>query len=327
MRQRRWFAALLILAGLAVPTSGQSKKLTWNFEKDKPFFQKLTTKTDQNMKISGQTITQTQSQTFYFSWTPKGENKKDKTWDIDQKIIGVQMDIDIGGNKIQYDSTKETGQNNPLGEFFKQLVGSEFTLTVDPDLKVTKVQGRDKFVEKLVKANSQMEPLLKEIITDESLKQMADPAFAALPPKKKQPVKVGDTWPKESELNMGPIGRYKTTYTYKYEGKDTKVKDFDRITVTTKLEYVAPNAQAGQAQLPFKITKADLKSTKGTGYILFDPKAGRVVNSEMEVTLDGSMTIEIGGMETKVDLNQVQKITVQTLKDNPIKKGKGGAEK
>ena len=181
MRPRRWFAALLILAGLAVPTSGQSNKLTWKFEKEKPFFQKLTTKTDQNMKIAGQTITQTQSQTFYFSWTPKGENKKDKTWDIDQKIIGVQMDIDIGGNKIQYDSTKTDGQNNPLGEFFKQLVGSEFTLTVDPDLKVTKVVGREKFVEKLVKANTQMEPLLKEIITDDSLKQMADPAFAALP--------------------------------------------------------------------------------------------------------------------------------------------------
>jgi hypothetical protein len=328
MRQCRWFAALLVLAGLTITASGQNKatKLTWKFEKDKSFYQELTTKTDQTMKIAGQTINQTQSQTFYFKWTPKDYDTKTKSWEIEQTIIGVKMDIEIGGNKIQYDSTKEGTQSNPLGEFFKQLVDSTFTLTVNPEMKVTKVAGRDKFVEKLVKANQQMEPLLKEIITDESLKQMADPAFAALP---KSAVKEKDTWKKPSELNMGPIGKYKTEYTYTYEGKDSKANNLDRINVVTKMEYIAPDPSKGQPQLPFKITKANLNSTKASGYILFNPKAGRVVNSEMEVNLEGTLSIEIGGMETKVDLNQKQTVTVKTTDKNPISKkpSKGGAEK
>jgi hypothetical protein len=315
MRQRRWFPALLVLAGLAVPVQAQTK-LAWKFEKDKTFYQEMKTTTEQEMKIAGQTITQTQSQTFYFSWTPKAYDSKKKTWEVEQKIVGVKMDIEIGGNKITYDSTKDTGQNNPLGEFFKQLVDSDFTLTLNDKMEVVDIKGRDKFVEKLAKANPQMEPLLKEILTTESLKQMADPAFGALPSKS---VKKGDTWTKESTLNMGPIGKYKTTYTYTYEGADSQKKDLDRIKVVTKMDYIAPDAK-GQPQLPFKITKATLNSTKASGYILFDPKAGRVVSSEMDLNLEGTLSIEIGGMETKVDLKQKQRTTVQTMDKNPVEK-------
>src|SRR5262249_3054780 len=93
--------------------------------------------------------------------------------------------------------------------------------------------------------------------------------------------------------------------------------------VVTKLEYIAPDPK-GQPQLPFKITKANLNSKKATGFILFDPKEGRVVSSEMDLDLEGTLTIEIGGTETKVDLKQSQKTTVRTLKDSPIKKSTKG---
>ena len=63
----------------------------------------------------------------------------------------------------------------------KALVGSEFTLTVSADGKVTKVDGREDFVKKLTSANPQMGPLLQQILSDDALKQMADPTFAAVP--------------------------------------------------------------------------------------------------------------------------------------------------
>ena len=41
-----------------------------------------------------------------------------------------------------------------MGEFFKALVGREFKITLDTKtMKVTKVEGREEFVDKLVKAN------------------------------------------------------------------------------------------------------------------------------------------------------------------------------
>src|SRR5438128_11165170 len=141
----------------------------------------MRTKTKQTMKIMAMNnITQNNDQTFIFSWTPK-EQDKDKNWIIKQKIVGVKMDIEIGGNKINYDSTNPSAStsNNPLADFFKALEGSEFTLTLSPDMKVLKIDGRDEFIQRLVKANPQMHPLLKSILSDYAHKQSADTALLA----------------------------------------------------------------------------------------------------------------------------------------------------
>jgi hypothetical protein len=309
---RRCLVALVALAA-AAPAFGQdSAELKWKFEKDKPFYQTMTTETKQTMKVMGMDIVQNQAQTFIFSWTPK-EQDKDKNWVIAQKIEGVKMNIEIGGNKIAYDSTTDTAPGNPLAEFFKALVGSEFKLTVTPDLKVTKIDGREEFIKKLVQTNQQMEPLLKQILSEEALKEMADPAFAAFPNK---PVKKGDTWKKESKLNMGPIGTYDTTYNYTYEGKEGKL---DKIKVDTTLKYSPPGAGSA-GSLPFTIVSADLKSSDAKGTVLFDAAAGRLDSSEMGLKLAGKLTVSIGGMNTDVELNQEQKTTVKTSSDNPAAK-------
>ncbi|HLJ93701.1 MAG TPA: DUF6263 family protein [Gemmataceae bacterium] len=316
MLQRRWYMPLLLVGLLGLSAYGQDAvKLEWTFEKDKTFYQEMHTKTKQTMKIMAMdNITQNQDQTFIFSWTPK-EQDKDKNWIIKQKIEGVKMDIDIGGNKISYDSTNPaaSASNNPLADFFTALKGSEFTLTLSPDLKVVKIEGRDEFINRLVKANPQMEPLLKSILGDEALKQMADPMFASVPPK---PVKKGDTWEKQSKLNMGPIGSYDTTYKFTYEGKDGKL---DKIKVDTGLTYKAPDANTA-GQLPFKIKAADLKSKNASGQILFDNEKHRLDSSDMKLSLEGKLTIEIGGMTTEVELNQDQETTVKTMDTNPVSK-------
>lgn len=314
MLKRRWHIALLLVAGIGLSAYGQDTvELKWTFEKDKPFYQEMNTKTKQTMKIMGMdNITQNQDQTFIFSWTPV-EQDKEGNWKVKQKIVGVKMDIEIGGNKINYDSTNPSASasNNPLADFFKALVDSEFTLTISPKMEVTKIEGRDEFVNRLVKANPQMESLLKQILSEDALKQMADPAFAAVPPK---PVKVGESWEKPTKLNMGPIGTYDSTYKYTYEGKEGKL---DKIKVETKLDYKPPDASAA-GQLPFKIKAAKLESKNATGTIKFDNEKHRVDSADMKLTLEGKLTIEIGGMATDVDLTQEQQTKVQTMDTNPV---------
>src|SRR5262249_44600534 len=151
------------------------------------------------------------------------------------KLEAVKMSTEIGGAPTKYDSTEPAqAGGNALGEFFKALVGSEFKLTLSPDMKIIKIEGRDEFVNKLVRANPQMDAILRQILGDEALKQMAEPAFAAIPNK---PVKKGDTWERKQTLNMGPIGTYDTVNKYTYEGKDGKL---DKIKVDTTLKYAAP---------------------------------------------------------------------------------------
>jgi hypothetical protein len=299
----------------ATPPAGDKVELKWKFEKDKPFYQEMTTKTQQEMKVMGMDVKQTQDQTFYFSWTLKEEDK-DKNPVVLQRIEGVKLRIDIAGNPITFDSTNPTTANNALAEFFKALVGTEFKLTLDKDsMKVLKVEGRDDFLKKLTQANQQMEPLLKKILSEEALKQMADPTFGMVP---SQQVAKGESWTKDSTINLGPIGSYKGTHKYTVEGFDEKNSALARIKVETTLTYQAPT-DAGEG-LPFRIKSANLNAKDGKGTILFDTQKGRLESSDQSLNLEGTLDIEIGGMPTKVELKQRQDTTVKTSDTPHVKK-------
>ena len=311
MPRSRFVVALLLLVGLGAPVLAQEADIRWRFQKGETFYQQMTTETKQDMTVSGTKVSQTQKQIFFFSWTPVEE--KDKNWIIKQKIIGLKMEIQIGGEPITYDSTKYTTGTNPLSDFFKNLVGAEFILTIDKDMKVTKVEGRDEFLKKLSGSNPQMDPLLKQILSDDALKQMADPTFAIVPGK---PVKKGDTWERTNKLNLGPIGTYDTTFKYTYDGPDPKDKNLAVIKVGNSLKYVPPGG--GGTGLPFKILSADLKSKDGIGTAQFDIQKGRLVSLNLGLKLEGKLTIDISGMNSDVQLNQEQTTQVKTTDKNPI---------
>jgi hypothetical protein len=316
MKLGRWFGSLVVLAGAALlatlPALAQNgEKWEWKaFEKGKTFYQELKTETTQMMKVMGQEVKQTQEQTFYISWT--GGDPKDGKLVVQQKIIGVKMKIDIGGVNIAYDSTDDKQANNPMTDFFKKLLDADLKLTIDPkEMVVTKIEGHEELVKKLGATNPQMEPLLKSILSEQALIQMAEPTWGAFPV---AGVKKGGTWSKKSKLNLGPIGNYETNYTYTYEGPD---KGGEKVKVDATLTYTPPTEKGG---LPFAIKEATLKSKEGTGSAIFDKAKGRFESSTMKMKLEGTLKIEVGGMETTVELTQDQTATVKSYDDNPIKK-------
>ena len=293
--------------------SADTATLKWKFEKGKTFYQTMTTKTNQNMKVMGSDIKQDQSQTFWFSWTP--EEDKDGKWAIKQKIEGVQMSIDIGGSKISIDSTQPAPLSSPLGEFVKALVGSEFKIILTKDFKVEKIEGRKEFLDKLIQSNPPMKGLLEQILSEEAIKEMADPTFAVLP---NEPKKVDDKWERKSNIKMGPIGSYNNVYTYTYKGKDGKL---DKIDVKTALTYSPPDpAAAAGGAMPFKIKSAKLESKNASGTIWVDADKGRVDHSDMKLELSGNLSIEINGQTADVTLTQEQSTNVKTTDELPFKK-------
>jgi hypothetical protein len=293
---------------------GAGTKIEWKaFEKaGAKFYQEMTTNTDQTMKVMQMEVKQKQSQTFYIEWTVEKAEKD--YWQVKQKIIGVKMDIEIGGNKISFDSQAKEQQANPLTDFFKALIDAEFTLKIDrKDMNVTEVSGQKEFVQRLAKANPQLQPLLNAILSENALKQMADPVFSAVPPGGVVP--DSGEWKRESKLDMGPIGTYDTTYTYTYKDTKDKVASID---VASTLKYTPPGGKGAEG-LPFKIVSATLKSDKGTGEVKFDLEKGRIASSSMNLNLTGDLTIEIAGMTTDVNLTQKQDSTLRTTDTNPIK--------
>jgi hypothetical protein len=322
--QRFKFLGVVLAAVLAVPVLAQEApevELTWKFDKGKTFFQTLKTKTSQTMNIMGQPVRQDQEQEFVFSWTVK--DITDAGIVLEQKIEAVNMSIKIGTNEVRYSSTAKDAADNPLSTFFKPLVGSSFTLTLDPKtMKVTKVEGREEFVKKVVEANPQMAGLLRVILSEEQLKQMAEPAFAVVKgPGEK--VKAKDTWTRESKLSMGPIGSYDTKYIYTYvgpeekTGPDGKKVTLHKIELKTELAYKAPDPKDASG-LPFRIDSGNLKTTEASGVIYFDADKGRVAESTMKVNLDGKLNISVAEQKAEVDLKQEQTTTTTTSDTNPV---------
>jgi hypothetical protein len=182
-------------------------------------------------------------------------------------------------------------------------------------MKVEKVDGREEFVKKLTEANPQMAALLKVILSDDQLKQMAEPPFMVTPDKGKK-VKPGDTWTRESKLVMGPIGSYDAKYIYTYKGPekltlDGKEGTYEKIEMKTELTYKPPDPKE-PTTLPFKIEGGSLKATEATGTIYFDKDKGRVVKTDMKVKLEGKLNISVADQKADVELTQTQDTTTLT---------------
>lgn len=284
------------------------------FDGKDAFYQEVYTKTTQKMTVQGQDVTQTQEQTFVIQWTPKG--KKDSDYEVEQKVVGVKMKIDIGGNKIEYDSGVEPGKQakNPMTDFFTALMSQPLTFTISSDLKVKKIDGRTDFIKKLSDTNPAIKTLLDTIMSEDALTKMADPTWFAVPPEKAQ---QGEKWSKTSELKLGPIGKYETTFNFTLNKTDDKKANID---VSADLKYTAPTEKESTG-LPFKIQSATLKSTEpGKGTAVFDRVLGRIESSELTMKLEGDLKIEVGNMSTDIKLTQEQTSKTKTTTNNPLKK-------
>jgi hypothetical protein len=284
----------------------------WKFELGRTFYLELSTEMRQEMTILGQKVPQTQSQVFTFSLTPERQ-LPDGTWVLRQRIIGVRMNIDMSGNRIEYDSTRVDKMKNSLAEFMSSIVGAEFRLRLERTKGIVAVEGREGFLERFATFAPELRQLVQTILTDEALKEMNGQTFTALP---ERAVYRGDSWERRSRCELGPIGAYEMTHRYTYTGLRGKNESF-KVEVTD-VRYEAPGP--GASGLPFKIVKADLKGAGRDGEMVFDRDRGRVVHARLGMTMEGSLTIDIGGQETTMNLKQEQTTTVRTLDVNPIGK-------
>jgi Family of unknown function (DUF6263) len=315
MPPRRRLAAGLVLVLIAPALAQEAKpvKIEWKFEKDKAFYQTVTTETTRTLKFTGRDVSQKIKQTFFLAWTPA--KQEDKNWIVKLQIVGFQMDFDGGSNKVAYDSTKDDKASGSLPDFFKALFDAEFAYTLNAEMQATRVEGRDKAVEALAKANPLQETMVRQVLGEDALKQVADTSFAALPNKE---VKKGDIWTRTASLLLGPIGTYETKYTYTDLGAD-KDANLEKIAVKADMTYKKPS-DTRLGFFPFKVNSADLKTTEGSGSIDFRKDRGRAEKWELKLTIKGKLNIDVGGKDTEIEVNETQTTTVTTSDENPVKK-------
>lgn len=304
---------LIFMAPIACHAQDEGERLVWKaFDErtSKPHFQELQTTTKQVMKVMGAEVTQAQDQSFVIRWTPHLPDRN-QNWLVTQEFVRVKMNIDIGGNKISHDTDNPGAGVGNIGlqDFFNAMIKAKLRFTIDRRMNVKDVNGHEEFVKKLGKANPTIQPMLESILSKEGMMQMMEPTLAPFPI---ELVKKGSRWQRSVDLKMGPIGTYVTNYTFTYEGKEDAL---DRIGITSTMRYAPPREE--KEGLPFKIKKGDLRGRDGKGFALFDRNLGRFARGELSMNFEGELVIEVGGIETAIQLRQQQTTTFRTSDDRP----------
>jgi hypothetical protein len=285
------FTAPVLLVLAAAP--GDTYPLQWKLKAGDTFYNKTTVDMDQSIEVMGQKIPQKVSVKTVVRFKVKS---------ADPKATVVEM---------TYLENKIDAQGLPGANIGDKLNNITFTATLNDKMEVTKLEGYDKFVEALADGDEAQKALMKAMMPESAIRQAFSQTFVVGPGK---PVAVGETWTRTDKVGLGPLGNVET----KSEFKLTGVKG-DAAAIDVKGDLTFKAGDGGDAGLPFKVTKADLKADKFSGAHTFDLKAGRVSASKVEMAMSGTMTIEAAGQ--KIDARLSQKMsTVSTVTDkNPIK--------
>jgi Family of unknown function (DUF6263) len=276
------FVATLALAISIAPGQSDGVLLRWKLKEGDTFYAKTVSNMEQTVTAMGRDIEQKQDQTTVHRY--KVLKASAKAYTVEQTILQsiTESNIAPGG----------------LGDLDKKMRGSTFTVELDGDLKVTKISGVAELVKKLGEDNPLLKQVLSGMLNDNLMKKSVEDVFRCGPDKA---VKVDDTWKRDESIPLGPLG----DMSMKLEFKLAKSKDgTEEITYGGEAKYGAPKEAAAGGGLPFTIAKADLKTEKFVGSMVFDSKAGRTKEAKIEMHLAGTMTVKVGELEVDMDLKQ-----------------------
>jgi hypothetical protein len=308
---------LLFMAGgpsfLAAQEKSQpvtSQRPVWKAfdELNKPFWEEQKTENCQAITVHGQEVVQRHSETLYLKWTPR--QKGVDYWLVDYEIVGVKIDVRFGGNEIVYDSfEKNQVLSTDLG---KGLLNTRHRLKIINDpidgMKVTEVEDLGAPANKQPAGNQQAKPRLEQRFAKENLSAHFLLTKACFP-RSEEEFKKG-SWSYSAVWNVMHMGKFETAYTFTLNSSDK-----NKVDIAAKLKYSAPTL--ADPALPFAIKKGEMTSEKGSGTATLDTKAGRIAEASLQLHFKGTLTVDIAGMETEVELSQVRTMTVKSLDRDP----------
>jgi len=284
------FVAPVLALFLAAPNDTYT--LQWKLNEGDVFYNKSTVDMDQTIEVMGMKIDQKVAMKTVLKF--KVKSVKDGVTVVEMTYLE---------NKIEAEGLP--GAN--IGEKLKNIT---FTATLDKELKVTKLEGYDKFLDAISDGVEEQKKLLQAVMPEATIRQMFSQTFVIGPGK---PVAVGDTWNRTDKVPLGPLGNVEAKSAFKL---DSVKGDLAKVTVKGDLAFKP--GDGGDTGLPFKITKADLKVEKFAGTHAFDLKTGRVAETKVEMEMSGTMTVAVAGQSIDAGLKQKMK-TVGVITDkNPV---------
>lgn len=226
-----------------------------------------------------------------------GQRAGDGTIPIEEKVQVLQTEIGLpGGTSLQFDSANpDKKADNPLLEPVLERLRVTFkspvTVILDDKNHVKEVKFPEGVAESVHESN-------KSLFNAEKRKKAIEQGRGYLPD---EPVKMGDSWERNLDLDLGGGQTMALRTKYTYAGTvEQDGRTLDKI--TGQVLDVSYTMEASSS--PIQVTKSSLKVSESNDVILFDRESGNVQQKTGKFRIEGPMTLVINGteLEGKLDL-------------------------
>lgn len=297
--QRRavWLAIVVTWAGLEIFAAGAAEPLRWKLQTGERFRVEIGQFNKQIVEFQENKIETPHDTTFLMTWSVDAVDD-DGTIHLTQVIDRITLTTNAPGQgKVTYDSAADEDPTGIAAMFAKvmgPLVGAKLVQTMNDRGENLEVNIPEEAL-----AGFQGNPIAKQMISDDFIKEMYTKALPAFPEKS---LEEGDDW-SSSEVSQSPLGQMTFDNTYTYQGtEDREGRSLARIGVTTKVALAE-----GEASPLGALVK--IKNQESSSVILFDSDAGYLVETRTVQKMNMSVNILGNDMDQKVE--SIQTFTLQ----------------
>ena len=286
----------LLAAGWTMPAQAQVK-LEHKFVEGTKTVNHMNMKIKQTLSLAGMNL-ETDSDRFVIASTQVGKRNAEGKIRVNQQTDKLSVTIKMpGGLMLTFDSDDPNKKPDnpalqPLVDVMRALSQAKIVSVYDQAGKVIAIEGLDKAAENVPEA-------ARGDFDAEKAKKNANQELDRLPT---EPIKVGDSWSRNTELGLGSGQIMSMTIEYKYLGEvQDGGKTLDKIeSKTTSVSF----SIADDSKLPLRVSKSDLKPTESSSTLLFDRTAGQWHSNKGKVRIQGDLDFTVNGqpLPAKLDL-------------------------
>lgn len=269
--------------------AAQPVELGWRLAPGRVFYQKVTIDNRQKLNVMGQDVEDAATYEYAFRYQVQ-ERDKQGNWVLRQWLEQVGL--------------QRQGVQMPAG-FLAAVNGAQFTVRLSPEMRVTRIDLRDGLLNRLRAANPAWPAMFESILSETIHQQLVEDLFPAGTPRA---IQQGDSWTSTGHISLGRIGRLRTRSQNTYEGKQERG---EQVRVDFSLEYVPPTPEIAK-QLLFRVKAANFQAgPESSAAVWFHPEKGRLDSSDKFLDLKLILVVEIGDLQTPVEVLQQQKVTAK----------------
>ena len=148
-----------VLLSLALAPAADDVTIRWKLAKDDTFYTKTVTVMEQTMSVMGNDMEQNHTQTAVSKYKVL---KADETGTvIEQTTVRTVVEGNIPG----------------IGDAAKKMNGSVLKFTLDPEMKVTKIEGFQDMLNKIADGNDEILKVIKASISEDMYKMSVEDLF------------------------------------------------------------------------------------------------------------------------------------------------------